>query len=272
MPDVPLTQYKQILDSLPWRSRMHTRLRGATLSLLSLSKRIDRTSGWIRFPYYHHIYDDERRQFAAHLDYLRRFGDFISYDQGVDLLVSGAPIDGRYFCISFDDSNKDCLRNGLPILAEKKISATFFLTVERIAAPPFTASSGRGWRWINEFLDWQDCRKLADAGMILGSHGYGHRSFAELSEAEALGELQRSREKIQAETRCPCDHFSCPWGNPLRHLKLNRETKLAQNSGYRSLSTSQRGAMRRGDSPYSIRRDQLQAAWSLGQLRYFLSR
>ena len=115
----------ELISSYPVRRRVRNLLRDTTVFFLSLSKRIDRTNNWLRFPYYHHVFDDERKGFVRHLDYLKNYGDFISLENAASLLESKTLIHGRYFCLTVDDGFKNCHTNIMPILVEKKSLQVF---------------------------------------------------------------------------------------------------------------------------------------------------
>src|SRR5438309_164771 len=70
---------------------------------------------WIQVAFYHWVLDDQREVFRRQLESLRKYGDFISLDDAVELLRSGNRIGGRYFAITFDDGFKNCLANAVPV-------------------------------------------------------------------------------------------------------------------------------------------------------------
>jgi peptidoglycan/xylan/chitin deacetylase (PgdA/CDA1 family) len=236
------------------------------------------------------VLDSERRDFIRHLDYLRNFGDFISLDEAVIILEAKSPIEGRFFCVTFDDGFKNCITNALPILAERQIPAAFFLPVRYIGAPsqrslerlestPGSPAARRSnalfqMRMGNEkpeYLTWDDCRELASAGMVVGSHTSTHAHLVELTTPQVIDELRESKQVIERELGRRCEHFCCPWGIPDADFLIDRDPSLAQQVGYRSFLTTRRGPTHRGDSPYRIRRDHMVASWGNYQLRYFLS-
>ncbi len=256
------------------------RLRGiardAVIQALSIGRNIARTSGWVRFPYYHHVFDDERHGFARQLDYLRKFGEFISLDDVVGLLESGDVIDGRYFCITFDDGFKSCLTNALPILLDQGASAAFFVPTGYIGCDlEMDREKLLGFfdhaPVLMEFLNWEECREMSAAGMTIGSHTVNHARLAEFSEADACRELETSKAIIAENLGQACHHFCTPFGIPGRDYNVERDPGLAMAAGYKSMLTTERGATRRGDSPHRIRRDHTLANWGNHQLRYFLS-
>ena len=92
----PTRTYAEFTARQPARIRARSVARDLALRGLSLGRRIG-GRGWIRFPYYHHVFDDERRGFARQLDYLRQFGDFVAIDDAAAMLASddGTHINGE---------------------------------------------------------------------------------------------------------------------------------------------------------------------------------
>ena len=62
--------------------------------------------------------------------------------------------------ITFDDGNASDVEVALPALRERGLAATFFVCAGRIGEPGY--------------LDADQLRELADAGMSVGSHGWDH--------------------------------------------------------------------------------------------------
>jgi glycosyltransferase involved in cell wall biosynthesis/peptidoglycan/xylan/chitin deacetylase (PgdA/CDA1 family) len=246
------------------------------LAVKAWPRRVDTAGAWLRFPFYHHVFDDERRGFARHLDSMRNYGEFIGLDDAVRLIEEKTPLDGRYLCLGFDDGFRCGLTGALPILAERSISAAFFIVSGLVSeqADDCTAEHrrffGPGRRPV-PFLTWDDCRTLLAAGMTIGSHSASHRPLIKLGDAEARDELAVSKAAIEAALGRSCDHFCCPWGKPDRDFKTGRDPETARALGYRSFLTTKYGSMHPGDSPFAIRRVGLVARFGVYQLRYFLS-
>jgi len=242
--------------------------------MLSLGKSIGRSTGWIRFPYYHHVFPDERRGFARQLDYLRNCGECISLDQAVSMLEAGQPIDGRYFCLTFDDGIKCCHDGATPILAERGIPGAFFIVTDYTADTVDARIRRRlhgGVAYAYEYLTWAECREMVAAGMTIGSHTRSHVRLAGLGENEVRRQLTESKQTIEEKLGIACKHFACPWGGAGKDFDSQRDVAFASDAGYRSFLTTRRGKNTSGDAPYAIRRDNTYANWSTHQLRYFMS-
>jgi len=250
--------------------------RAVSLMALSAARSVDTAGGWIRFAYYHHVFDDERRDFARQLTYMAGLGDFISLDDPVAMLASGEPIDGRYVCLSFDDGFKNWFTNAMPILVDHKAMAAFFLVTGFIG----TSVDGDREKLLGfyesgdllmEFLTWDDCRKMTDAGMTIGSHTINHVHLADLGEDAARAEMKGSKDAIEAELGRACDHFCCPFGRENIDYLPGRDPELAGRVGYKSFLTGHRGAMHQSGNPMNVRRDHLLAGWGNYQIKYFFA-
>ena len=254
-------------------------VRDFALRALAVSARIDRTGDWIRFIYYHHVFDDERAGFARQLRDLGNHGEFVGADDAVSLLTGQQRFSGRYFCVGFDDGFKNCATGALPILAELGVPAVFYVPTDfvgaRLDARDERASRVFGFRSDDralEFLDWDDCRALAAAGMTIGSHSCSHPRFVALSPEDERSELVRSKARIETEVGVLCTHFCPPYGIPGVDFDPRRTPRAAREAGYASFATGIRGAMRPGDGPMALRRDHMLAIAGDHQHRYFLSR
>lgn len=267
-------RYSDYIQQQGTPSRLRTVLRNATVATLSTRERIGRTSGWIRFPFYHHVFDDEVAGFQRQLRYMRRFGEFLRLDDAIALITGEAFFDDRYFCLTFDDGYRNCFQNALPVLDRLGVPATFFVATDLIGTSVETdrALLGRhfGGSVQVEFMNWEECRVMAGAGMGIGSHTVSHADLLRLDERGVRHELSASKATIEAQLSARCDHFACPFGIPGANFSPSREPVIAADLGYHSFCTGRRGATRPGDSPFFVRRDQLLANWSLAQVRYFL--
>ena len=272
----PVRTYADFSSYFGGGRRLRGMTRDAAIFALSTGRNIGSTTDWVRFPYYHHVFDDERDGFARQLDYLRGFGEFISLDDVVRLLESEDTIDGRYFCVTFDDGFKNCLTNALPILLDKDVVATFFVTTGYIDSDlekdreKLLGFFDHG-QLLMEFLSWDECCEMVAAGMIIGSHTVNHARLADLKSTDVRRELDMSKAIIERNLGQTCNHFCSPFGIPDRDFNVERDPGMAKASGYKSMLTTERGATRKGDLPHQIRRDHTLAHWGNYQLRYFLS-
>lgn len=276
-PSLPVKTYRDFIAGQSLLDRARGVARKAAILALSAGRSPDDNEGWIRFPFYHHIFDDERPGFARQLDFMASHGDFIGLDDAVNMLESGASISGRYFCVSFDDGFKNWITNAVPILLDHGVPAAFFVaagyigtSVERDREKLLGFYDSRDL--LMEFLSWDDCREMADAGMTIGSHTMNHVHLTDLDDDGVEAELADSKQLIEAELGRACVHFCCPFGRANIDYRPDHHPAIALRIGYRTFLATTRGAVRQGASLMGIPRDHLLAGWENYQLRYFFSR
>lgn len=273
---VCINSYAELALLTPVKTKLRGIVRDAAVLLRSMSRSIGQSSDWIRFPYYHHVFADERKGFEEQLKYLGNFGEFISLDDAVYLLESPHWVDGRYFCITFDDGIRCCYDHATPILAERGIPATFFIVTDYTASD--AGAESRICRPLHpslsyafEYLTWQECGAMIDAGMTIGSHTCAHVKLSGLDVPVVTRQLADSKAEIERRLGGECMHFACPWGVPVRDFIPDRDPIIAREAGYSSFLTTRRGMNVPGGSAFAIKRDHILAAWGNYQLRYFLS-
>jgi peptidoglycan/xylan/chitin deacetylase (PgdA/CDA1 family) len=215
---------------------------------------------------YHRVPDRDRHGFGRQLDYMASLGEFVTAAQLVELLSRDEPLGGRYLCITFDDGERDAYQNAVPVLAERHIPATFFVVPDWVSADILDEEGKR------RYIDWDECRTLADAGFTVGSHSMSHRRLSALSDDQAGVELVRSKIELEEALGVDCSHFACPWGQPSLDYFPGRDPRLAQTVGYRSFFTTIRGHGKKGTSPWAIPRVRLEPDWGVSQLPYLFAR
>lgn len=278
MKQPPTRTYAEFTARAPLAGRARAIARDMAIRALALGRRIG-GGGWVRFVYYHHVFADEQAGFARQLRFLSGQGEFLALDDALSVLRRERPADGRYFCVGFDDGLKSCATGALPVLAEMRVPAVFYV-VSDLVGRSFAADDAlardvfgfQGGDTALEFMTWEDCRALAAAGMAVGSHSRSHARLAGLDRALALAEMADSKRAIEREIGQQCRHFCAPYGLPGRDFDQMRDPSLASEAGYASFASGARGAMAAGSDPFLIKRDHLLANWGEHQLRYFLSR
>jgi peptidoglycan/xylan/chitin deacetylase (PgdA/CDA1 family) len=245
---------------------------------LSPTKNITNETDWIRFPYYHHVFDDERSGFERQLKYLKNFGEFISMDDACSMIRNKKPIDGRYFCLSFDDGFFNCYSNMMNITAGLNIPVIIYLPTDFIGLKISKAGDQekilRFYAYEQKlvpFLDWEDCRKMLGHKITFGSHTCSHANLIKITDEEIEKELLLSKQKIEKNLGIDCNHFACPWGRPEIDFDPEKTSAIAIKTGYASFATTARGRMTNADDLLMLKRDHILANWENFQLKYFFS-
>jgi len=268
--------YQEFTRSESLSTKARNAVRASALALLSVSKRISAGNNWIRFPYYHHVFDDERKGFERQLKFLKNFGEYISMDQAHEMINSQERIDGRYFCVSFDDGFSNCRNNMMEITAGLEIPVIIYLPTDFIGLQTDKEADLQKIKsfypedeHILSFLNWEECKSMLPHQISFGSHTCSHANLARCTPEQIRHELSESKRIIEQQLGVPCPHFACPWGRSGIDFIPEVTTPIAQELGYKTFATTNRGAMTNGDDPFLLKRDHLIAGWSDFQLKYF---
>lgn len=133
----------------------------------------------------HYSYVLESTVFEQHLDFFlqaRTLGDSTFYPE-----------------ITFDDGHVSNYDIALPALADRNLTATFFLTVGWTATRP-------------GYMDWNQVRSLHAAGQRIGAHGWSHTLLTHCDDNMLATELQTSRLTLEDKLGAAVATMSLPGG------------------------------------------------------------
>tara|TARA_Y100001970_G_scaffold289394_1_gene419600 strand:- start:1014 stop:1877 length:864 start_codon:yes stop_codon:yes gene_type:complete len=271
--------YQEALSGRSVFKSVREKVRNIYVELLSATRQISNVNNCVQFPYYHHVFSDEVIGFESQLQYLKNYGDFISIDAAISILNSNSEIEGRYFCLTFDDGLSCCYKYALPVLSKLNIPATFYVVTDFVGKTfgPNSSVTRKtfGYKGIEtsiEFMGWQQCREAIGEGVTIGSHTVTHRRLSQLAKKQIIYELEHSKYEIEKNTKQICKHLCAPYGVPELDFDLIGHGELASKLGYKSFATGARGPNRYGQALMALQRDHLLANWSNKQLKYFFSR
>lgn len=157
--------------------------------------------------------------FDEQMAWLAASGRVASLDSAVDLLAgSGAAADGGgsaapppaedAVVVTFDDGTADLAEVALPILERHRVPATVYLATRYI-------DEGLSFPDDGVPLSWSAVRDMAATGLVtFGSHTHGHLLLDRLPPADAIDELDRSRQLIEQNVGAPAHHFAYPKAVP----------------------------------------------------------
>jgi peptidoglycan/xylan/chitin deacetylase (PgdA/CDA1 family) len=158
------------------------------------------------------------------------------------VLLAGAPADARTrsVAITFDDGNESDYSIAGAMLRRRGLSAGFFVTPAWVGTPGY--------------MDWQQIRELASAGMTVGAHGLDHTRLSTLRDDHLRAQLSEARRVMEARLGRAPTVLALPGGAGGR-----REVRVAREVGFRTVFGSVPGLARvNGDDPiprFAIRRD-----------------
>ncbi len=148
--------------------------------------------------------------------------------------------------VSFDDGNLSDLEIACPRLADRGVTALFFILAGRLDRPGFLSAA--------------NLREMTERGMAIGSHGWDHRDLRKLNDADIAQETETSKKTLEDATGQPVKDFSIPFG-----LYDKRVFNHVRNAGYERIYTSDRGFARADSRTVrrnSIRSDDIEGSFS----------
>lgn len=169
--------------------------------------------------------------FEKHLIFLKENYNILPLSKLSERITNGT-LEGNEAAITFDDGYQDNFKNALPLLEKYSIPATIFIT---------TAMLGQkaGFEWDKEyseidrgtFLSVQEIQALAKHPLIeIGAHTDTHVRLSNLSKAEQLIEILKSKNIIEDIIEVKIGAFAYPFG---RIHDYNQMSKQAlQQSGF----------------------------------------
>ncbi len=150
------------------------------------------------------------KDFTRHIEYLVSRGyRFVRFSE-----LAGAQ--GRAAAIYFDDGFRNVFTNAKPILEQKNIPATLFITTDYAG----------GARDPAVYASWGEITAL-DSNWEIGSHSVSHRKLSKISKEEVQQEMTESKKIIEEKIGRAVMVFSYP------HGRASRETEaIAREVGY----------------------------------------
>jgi peptidoglycan/xylan/chitin deacetylase (PgdA/CDA1 family) len=155
----------------------------------------------------------------------------------VDAALSGqGEVPRGCMVLSFDDTLASQLRNAVPVLAEFKLTAMFFVM------PAYR--DGR-----HEYLGEAGIRALHDAGHIIGAHTCNHPSLTLLGTAPLFAELIDCKQQLENMIGVPVRYLAYPNG-----AVDQRVLAATAQAGYRAAFTTRPAGTLRPDQPLLLPR------------------
>ena len=188
---------------------------------------------------YHHVSTDtppstsiSPEDFRKHLDYLQQNNfSVIPLDQMLETLQTGGQLPEKAIAITFDDGYISIYDTAFPMLQSYGFPFTLFL------------STGPIDRRQQSFMNWEQVKKMSEAGVIIANHMVEHPYMLDKgpgeSEAQWIGRLENellaAEARIEQQTGQSHRYLAYPFGEFNADIKTmlgaNGFIGLAQNSG-----------------------------------------
>ena len=154
---------------------------------------------------------------------------------------------GKVVGLTFDDGYCNNLEHALPVLEACGFTATCYVMSQLLGKTNV-------WDIENgvvqaELMTAAQIRQWAQAGMEIGAHTQTHCKLPDLSDADAMQQIQACKAELGAIVGQPVAHFCYPYG-----LYEARHAAMAQAAGYQTATTTRRGKVQVGEDLFQLRR------------------
>ena len=204
--------------------------------------------------------------FEGQMAYLAKAGyKALSLDELFAFIKGDLDLKQKAVVITFDDGWLDNFIYAFPVLEKYKLRATMFIITDWIeksseksnGIPAFIPTNEESKALIRKgeeqkvVLTWELIGKMADSGLIdFYSHTKSHLDCNILSEPHILEELGESKKILEERLGRPCPYLCWPYG-----MYSDMAISIAKKVGYKALFTIERGVVKAGSDPFSIKRN-----------------
>jgi len=222
--------------------------------------------------YYHRVADTHlndwtitQQGFREHLDWLQANFDLVSLAECQRRIASGFN-DRPTVAITFDDGYAENSEYALPLLLERRVPFTYFVTLGHVLEQrPFEHDCRLGQPLpVDSF---ETIRALSAIGVDIGCHTFTHPDCGTLSEVQLARELVDSGKELEDLIGHPVPHFAFPFGQ--RENLSRRAFELCREHGYRAVCSAYGGMNSVGGDVFHIQR--IHGDPSLARIRNWLS-
>jgi peptidoglycan/xylan/chitin deacetylase (PgdA/CDA1 family) len=153
---------------------------------------------------------------------------------------------GKVVGITFDDGYQNNLIHALPVLKSQGFTATCYGVSSMVGGMNVWDAGKVAQKPLMTTQDWLAWHQ---AGMDVGSHTQTHANLAELTEEAAMRQITQSKYELQQVIGDEVRHFCYPYG----WFKPEHE-EMVRAAGYVTATSTRRGRVQAGDSPFSLKR------------------
>ncbi len=229
--------------------------------------RLQKEGPLLRVLVFHDVHDAD--WFKESVTYIQKHYHVITPE---DFLQKNFETNRTSVLVTFDDGYASWVDVCLPILAEQKIRALFFINSGLID----TFDDARAQeQYVRErlllsprdTLSWEGVRRLKNAGHMIGGHTVSHARLGKLSEVEQRSEIVRDKERIEMMLGGHLVTFAYPFGQHDDYSKVT-EGILAE-SGYTHAFTTE-GMFASFSNSYTISRLCIEDNATISDITYWI--
>lgn len=205
-------------------------------------------------------------EFAAHLDWLQQNFKLVSLEDAQRLIASGCNRQPT-LAITFDDGYAENTEFAIPLMVERRIPLTYFVTLGNIRDQrPFEHDLAFGRALpVNSI---ETIRAMSQAGIEIGAHTRNHVDLGKVKDPKILfDEVITAGRELADEISKPVRYFAFPYG---QRCNLNRAAfHLLKEEGYQGVCTTLGAANPIGSDSFQLSR--LHGDPSLARIQNWLS-
>lgn len=208
--------------------------------------------------FYHRVADREpvpwsltNRQFAAHVDWLEKHFEMISLEEAQRRIIAGENCRPAVH-VTFDDGYAENCDAALPMLIDRGIACTYFVTLENVlTGRPFAHDAQVGKRFPVNTIG--QLRQLSARGVEIGAHTRTHPDLGQIAEPRRLiDEVVTARRELEDNLAAPVRYFAFPFGMP-RNLN-GAVVRLARAAGLKAVCSAYGGYNFPGGDGFHLQR------------------
>lgn len=251
---------------------LHTLRQGARHIVLSTLGSVARPAPGIHILNGHRTRGEaEPETFRRLLTRLQGHVRFIRVEEAVARIEAGDRPAEPLVAFTFDDGFTECRDVFAPVLEEFGVNALFFVNpnfvegdeayIRHFCADTVLTPGKRPMRW-------DDLRRLAARGHIIGAHTMDHHMIARGDDDTLRYQIQHCREAVEQAMGQPCEYFAFPYGR-LTHASAHAIDMACATYPHVFSQSDYRHYFSFGGRV--INRRHFEPFWPASHVRYFLS-
>lgn len=212
----------------------------------------------VRVVFYHRVADETLNDwtittaaFAEQVCWMQSQFDLVNLSEAQRRIASGRNCVPTA-CVTFDDGYAENMRFAVPLLVERSIPFTYFVSTNHVLRnKPFPHDMKAGRPLPPNTV--QHIRELAAAGVEIGAHTRGHVDLCAIRHESLLAdEIVGCKHELEQCIGRPVQYFAFPYG---QHENLSPLAfRLAYQAGYEGVCSAYGGYNFPGDDPFHVRR------------------
>ena len=207
--------------------------------------------------YYHRVADTDpvawsltNDQFQAHINWLERHYDMVSLQEAQRRVTEGS--DRPSVHITFDDGYAENCDRALPMLVEREIPCTYFVTLDNVAnAKPFVHDQNAGGEFPVNTIE--QLRELSQQGIEIAAHTRHHPDMGQVHDLETMyDEIVLAKRELARLIDRPVRYFAFPFG--MKPNLNHAAAAMARADGIECVVSAYGGYNYFGDDTFHLQR------------------